>query len=207
MDLLFRSPFFLPWLYPDLIWRVATHSKELYLTFDDGPIPGPTDFVLETLMKLNVKATFFCIGENINKHPEIFESIMNGNHAIGNHTYNHVKGWNCSVQEYSSNIEKCAQQLRKHQSLFRPPYGRIKMSQIKALSYYKIVMWDVLTQDYNQALSPENCLKGSIHATRPGSIIVFHDSYKAERNMKYTLPRFIDHFLNLGFEFKTLGVD
>jgi peptidoglycan/xylan/chitin deacetylase (PgdA/CDA1 family) len=189
------------------VWRVSTNSKELFLTFDDGPVPGPTDFVLETLNHYNIKATFFCIGENITKHRELFTKISATNNEIGNHTFNHVKGWNCTVQQYTDNVEKCATYLGDHQKLFRPPYGRIKASQIKALANHKIVMWDVLTQDYDQNLAQENCLKGSIKATRPGSIIVFHDSYKAEKNLKYVLPRFIEHFLNLGFQFKKLEVD
>jgi peptidoglycan-N-acetylglucosamine deacetylase len=204
MNLPFRSPSFLRWIYPTLLWRVETKSKELFLTFDDGPAPGPTDFVLDTLDRYKVKATFFCIGENIGKHPIHFQKIIDGNHAIGNHTFNHIKGWNCSVDEYTSNIAQCADVIGSNQTLFRPPYGRIKMSQIKALNNYKIIMWDVLTQDYNKTISPTQCLAGSIKAARAGSIVVFHDSYKAEKNMHYALPHFIEHFLNQGFEFKTL---
>jgi peptidoglycan/xylan/chitin deacetylase (PgdA/CDA1 family) len=204
----FRSPFFLPLLYPNLLWRVPTNNdRKLYLTFDDGPIPEVTDFVLRTLANVNVKATFFCIGENVNKHPTLFQKINDHHHVIGNHTFNHVKGWNSSTEEYKVNVERCSLALGGNEKLFRPPYGRITRDQIRNLPQYKIVMWDVLTQDYNQKLSAVNCLKGSIKATRNGSIIVFHDSLKAERNMRYTLPRYLDYFLQLGFEFDTIPID
>ena len=207
MNLLFRSPFFLPWVYPSLLWRVDTKANELFLTFDDGPVAGPTEFVLDTLGKYNIKATFFCIGENIEKHPDIFLRIKADKHAVGNHTFNHIKGWNCTTEEYVSNVNRCSPFFDSLDNLFRPPYGRITKAQINALKTHKIVMWDVLTQDYDQHLSEEKCLRGSINATRPGSIVVFHDSFKAERNMRYTLPRYIDYFLNQGFSFKTISVD
>ena len=207
MNLLFRSPFFLPWVYPTLLWRVDTKAKELFLTFDDGPVAGPTEFVLDTLGKYNIKATFFCIGENIEKHPDIFLRIKADKHAVGNHTFNHIKGWNCTTEEYVNNVYRCSPIFDWTENLFRPPYGRITQAQISALKTHKIVMWDVLTQDYDQHLSEEKCLRGSIRATRPGSIVVFHDSVKAERNMRFTLPRYIDYFLNQGFSFKTIPVD
>jgi peptidoglycan/xylan/chitin deacetylase (PgdA/CDA1 family) len=207
MNLLFRSPFFLPWIYPSLLWRVDTKANELFLTFDDGPVAGPTEFVLDTLGKYNIKATFFCIGENIERHPDIFSRIKADKHGVGNHTFNHIKGWNCTTEEYVSNVNRCSPFFDSRDNLFRPPYGRITQAQINALRNHKIVMWDVLTQDYDQHLSEEKCLRGSIRATRPGSIVVFHDSVKAERNMRYTLPRYIDYFLNQGFSFKTIPVD
>jgi peptidoglycan/xylan/chitin deacetylase (PgdA/CDA1 family) len=207
-----RVPFVLPWLFPNLVWKIPTTEKELYLTFDDGPIPGPTDFVLETLQKKNVKATFFCTGDNIHKHPEIFRKVIVEGHAIGNHTFNHLKGWNTSVEKYLNNVKQCETEIANHYSqlinrnskIFRPPYGMITRQQIKALSEYKIIMWDVLTIDYDKNVSPESCLQNSIRVTRPGSVIVFHDSLKAERNMMYALPRYIDHFLEQGFSFKLL---
>ena len=174
--MIFRTPFFLPWLYPTLTWKIPTSSKEIFLTFDDGPVPGPTEFVLETLKKSNCKATFFSIGDNVEKHPAIYQQILAEGHAIGNHTYHHLKGWSFSDDEYLSSIMQCDDVLGCKSQLFRPPYGRIKKSQIRKLHDYKIVMWDVLTSDYNKSISPERCLKGSIAATRPGSIVVFHDS-------------------------------
>jgi len=205
-----RVPFFLPWLYPNLVWKIPTTEKELFLTFDDGPVPGPTEFVLETLRKFNCKATFFCIGDNIRKHPELFQKVIDDGHVIGNHTYNHVKGWSTPLEKYIDNVNQCDAALRnskfeiQNSKLFRPPYGMITRKQISALSDYKIIMWDVLTIDYNKNVSAESCLRNSIRVTRPGSIIVFHDSVKAERNMTYALPRYIEHFLEQGFSFKLL---
>jgi peptidoglycan/xylan/chitin deacetylase (PgdA/CDA1 family) len=204
-----RVPFFLPWLYPNLVWRIPTVEKELFLTFDDGPVPGPTDFVLETLKKNSCKATFFCIGDNVRKHAGVFKKVVDGGHTIGNHTFNHLKGWSTPLSKYVENVKQFDEQLIIDNcplkiDLFRPPYGRITRNQIKALSDYKIIMWDVLTIDYNKNVSPESCLKNSINVTRPGSIIVFHDSLKAEPNMTYALPRFIEHFQEKGFVFKAL---
>jgi peptidoglycan-N-acetylglucosamine deacetylase len=211
----FRTPFFLPLLYPGLIWRMHTEEKIIYLTFDDGPVPGPTEFVLDTLKQFNAKATFFCIGDNVNKHPKVFQRITAEGHTVGNHTFNHLKGWNYSTEDYLSNTNQCEKQfivsgyqfpVTGNRKLFRPPYGRITPKQIKSLKEgeYNIVMWDVLTSDYNKNITPEKCLNGSIAATRAGSIVVFHDSVKAERNMKYTLPRYIEHFTKQGFSFQSL---
>jgi len=202
--MIFRTPFILPLLYPTLIWKIPTVYKEIFLTFDDGPVPGPTEFVLDTLSQKNCKGSFFTIGDNVEKHPDIYQRILKEGHVVGNHTFNHVKGWSHSDEDYISNIKKCDQAFGYKSQLFRPPYGRIKKSQISKLTDYKIVMWDVLTSDYNDKLSPESCLKGSVKATRPGSVVVFHDSVKAEKNMRYALPRFIDHFLNQGFVFKPI---
>ena len=208
----FRNPFFLPWLYPQLTWRIKTDAKELYLTFDDGPVPGPTEFVLGQLAKFNAPSTFFCIGDNIAKYPDVFRRMFAGGHAIGNHTFNHLSGWSTSTPDYLDNITQCQDQIdglavmgtSGAPKLFRPPYGRITRNQIKALGQHNIVMWDVLTHDYARSLSAERCLRGSIAATRTGSIIVFHDSFKAEKNMEYVLPRFLDHFASLGYSFKSL---
>lgn len=214
----FRTPFFLPWLYPQLVWKGNSQAKKIFLTFDDGPVPGPTEFVLDSLKKFNAQATFFCIGDNVQKYPHVFNKIVGDGHSIGNHTFNHLKGWNHSTQEYVKNVELCAQQFaeRLNQAssfqqrvfsnppLFRPPYGRIQRKQISALRNYRIIMWDVLTHDYSTSYSQENCLSGSIKATRPGSIVVFHDSVKAERNLNYVLPRYLEHFSNKGFSFEVL---
>jgi peptidoglycan-N-acetylglucosamine deacetylase len=204
-----RTPFFLPLLYPSsLIWRIPTNENELYLTFDDGPVNGPTEFVLEELARRNVHGTFFCIGDNVMKHTDVFRKIKAAGHGIGNHTFNHLNGWKAADKQYLENIDQCEKQIGESGGrpvsipLFRPPYGRIKRSQIKALSKYRIVMWDVLSIDYDKSLSPERCLKNSIAATRPGSIVVFHDSFKAERNLSHALPRFLDHFLSKGYQFK-----
>lgn len=207
-----RTPFFLPLLYPSLIWRMPANNKEIYLTFDDGPIPGPTDFVLDELKKVSITATFFCIGDNIRKHPDVFKRIVEGGHAIGNHTYNHLNGWRTSTQAYIDNIEKfehelsiaSCSRLQSGSTIFRPPYGKITRTQIKKLSQHKIIMWDVLTQDYDNNLTPEKCLRNTIAVTRPGSIIVFHDSLKAEKNLCFVLPRYISHFRDKGYSFRSI---
>ena len=207
-----RVPFFLPWFYPSLLWRMPTREKILYLTFDDGPVPGPTDFVLDVLSRHKIAATFFCIGDNVRKYPDLFSRILSLGHAVGNHTVNHLNGWKTNAQEYMANTSSfdsiaADAGLAKPARLFRPPYGQITRRQIRMLGAYNIVMWDVLSQDYNRRLSPENCLKRTIRACRPGSIIVFHDSYKAQQNMEYTLPRLIDHFSSLDFRFSKLPED
>jgi peptidoglycan-N-acetylglucosamine deacetylase len=204
-----RTPFFLPFLYPSLTWRIHTQEKELYLTFDDGPFPGPTDFVLEQLKKYSAKATFFCIGDNVRKHPELYKRIVAEGHATGNHTFNHKNGWKTPNADYFSNVTLCDSELTKHNPsyaprLFRPPYGRITRKQITAMSQYAIIMWDVLSVDYNKNLAPLRCAQNTIKATRPGSIILFHDSLKAEANMKVALPAVLDHFTKQGFVFKSL---
>ena len=206
-----RTPFFLPLFFPSsLVWRIPANKPEIYLTFDDGPVPGPTDFVLEILAKYEAKATVFCIGDNIRKNDGVFRQIINAGHAVGNHTFNHLNGWKTSVSDYRENVARCDEIIRTLTTspvsgrLFRPPYGRIKRNQIHALSDFEIIMWDVLTMDYRADLKPESCLRGSIRATRPGSVVVFHDSYKAEKNLNHALPRFLDHFANRGFTFRSL---
>lgn len=200
----FRTPFILPVLYPRLIWRIPTSQNKIYLTFDDGPVSGPTDFVLDQLKTFKAKSTFFCIGNNVSKNPVLFDQIRIQGHTVGNHTYNHVKGWNTSDEKYLADVERCQKEINGS-NLFRPPYGRITRNQIKQLHHFKIVMWDVLSYDYSQSISKERCLNGVLKATRPGSIIVFHDSYKAENNLKHTLPRVLDHFSGKGFEFESLS--
>ncbi len=176
-------------------------------------MPGPTQFVLDTLKAFQAKATFFCIGENIQKHPTIFNEIVENGHTIGNHTFNHLKGWSATVDEYITNVKLCDSQREigngkpagnTRPILFRPPYGRITPKQIKALHEYKIVMWDVLSLDYRQSGKDDVYLKGTIQATRPGSIVVFHDSLKADKKLRFMLPRYLEHFSNLGYQFKSL---
>lgn len=216
-----RPPFFLKWFYPNLIWnreRKDTKEKIVYLTFDDGPIPNVTDFALNTLNSFGIKATFFCIGDNIRKHPQVFERIKNEGHAIGNHTYNHLKGWKTDDKTYVNNFWKC--QELTGTNLFRPPYGRIKKSQIsKLVSSFQltvgselktenrelqIIMWDVLSGDFDIKLSSEKCYQNVVKNTRNGSIIVFHDSLKAWDRLEYALPKAIEFLLKEGYGFKTL---
>ncbi len=204
-----RTPSVLPLLYPSLVWRMPADVKTLYLTFDDGPVPGPTEFVLEQLARVEARATFFCIGDNIDKHPAVFREVIAQGHTVGNHTVNHLNGWGTRADAYLANTVAFDQLaasagLPQPTRLFRPPYGRISRTQIRLLSNYRIIMWDALSRDYNQSLSTERCLKQSIRACRPGSIVVFHDSLKAQRNMEYVLPRLIDHFAGLDYRFEPL---
>lgn len=202
-----RTPFILPWVYPSLTWRIPSRENDLFLTFDDGPVSGPTEFVLDELGRHSIRATFFCIGDNIRKNPEIFSAILAGHHTVGNHTVNHLNGWKTSAQKYVENTRAfdaiatgAGQKITTN--LFRPPYGRVTGKQIRMLTGYRIIMWDVLSQDYNRSLSPEKCLRRTIQACRPGSIVVFHDSYRAQQNMEYALPRLIDHFGGKGYRFR-----
>jgi len=203
---LIKSPLLLKWYYPSLLWNKSRTEKVIYLTFDDGPIPNVTDFVLKTLKVFNAKATFFCIGDNIVKHPEVFERVKNDGHAIGNHTFNHLKGWKTDNETYLQNTLKC--QKLTQTNLFRPPYGRIKKSQISNLksqiSELKIVMWDVLSGDFDIQLSPEKCYQNVIKHTENGSIIVFHDSLKAFDRLSYALPKVLAYFSEKGFTFSML---
>jgi peptidoglycan/xylan/chitin deacetylase (PgdA/CDA1 family) len=203
---LVKSPLLLKWYYPSLVWNKTRTDKVIYLTFDDGPIPDVTDFVLKTLNTFNVKATFFCIGDNIVKHPTVFERVLSAGHQIGNHTYNHLKGWKTDDQSYIRNMQQCQQLTQSH--LFRPPYGRIKKSQIKRIKALfpkiQIIMWDVLSGDFDPGLSPRNCYKNVVKHTGNGSIIVFHDSLKAFDRLQYSLPRVLKHFQERGFTFATL---
>ncbi|NII85508.1 MULTISPECIES: polysaccharide deacetylase family protein [unclassified Pedobacter] len=216
---LIKSPLLLKWYYPSLLWNKSRTEKVIYLTFDDGPIPNVTDFVLKTLKVFNAKATFFCIGDNIVKHPEVFEHVKNDGHAIGNHTFNHLKGWKTDNETYLQNTLKCQELTQTN--LFRPPYGRIRKSQIKSLkskvqspksdsrlktidSGLKIIMWDVLSGDFDIKLSPEKCYQNVIKHTENGSIIVFHDSLKAFDRLAYALPKVLAYFTEKGFTFATL---
>jgi peptidoglycan/xylan/chitin deacetylase (PgdA/CDA1 family) len=203
---LVKTPWLLKKLYPKLIWNVKQSSRCIYLTFDDGPIPIVTPFVLNILKQYNAKATFFCIGDNVNKHPDIFDQVIKDGHAIGNHTYNHLKGWNTEDQTYLNNFLQADELLNTN--LFRPPYGRIKRSQIKLLQKAKpgleIIMWTVLSGDFDFTLAPETCLENVIKNTASGDIVLFHDSLKAYNRMEYTLPRAMEHWSKEGFEFRGL---
>jgi peptidoglycan-N-acetylglucosamine deacetylase len=204
-----KTPFFLPLIYPSLTWRIPTTNQELYLTFDDGPVNGPTEFVLETLAKVSASATFFCIGDNVRKHPDVLKKVVTSGHTVGNHTFNHLNGWTTKTTNYIHNTQLFQEALPAlncpKATLFRPPYGRITRPQIQALlPEYRIIMWDVLSFDYNKNLSAESSLRKTIKAVRPGSVVVFHDSFKAEKNMVYILPRLIDHFAEKGYTFKSI---
>lgn len=187
----------------NLTWNINTLDKVIYLTFDDGPIPEVTTFVLKQLKEFNAKATFFCVGDNVRKYPEVFKEIIWDQHSVGNHSFNHLNGWKSLSKNYLHNIQKCNSFFQT--DLFRPPYGKISPMQIlKLKKNYSIVLWSVLSYDFDNETTGEKCLENVILHSEPGSIVVFHDSIKAKENLYYTLPRFLDHFTKLGFEFRAL---
>lgn len=198
----FVRPFFLlPHLYSEGIWRMDAQQPSVYLTFDDGPIPEVTPWVLDVLKTKKIHATFFCVGENIEQHPTIFKRIIDEGHGVGNHTHNHLKGFDTDTQVYLKNVQSC--QELTGTDLFRPPHGRAKKEQLKRLSAtHRIIYWDVLTGDYDRRISPQQCYQNCVDYSRNGSIIVFHDSQKARRNLYHALPKSIDTLIARGFQFK-----
>ena len=196
-------------LFPHFTWNIKTSSRTIYLTFDDGPIPEVTPWVLAELEKYKAKATFFCVGDNIKKHANVFEAVLEKGHSIGNHTFNHLNGWKTAHNAYLENVRICEDYIpdseKSVQKLFRPPHGRLTASQSKALrENYQIIMWSVLSGDFDRKLAPEVCLKKSVQHTQAGSIVVFHDSLKAEKNLRYVLPKYLEYFDSQGFNFEKL---
>jgi len=199
-------PKLVQWMFPQRVWAFHASEKEVYLTFDDGPIPEITPWVLDELKKNNAKATFFCIGDNIQKYPEIFKRILSEGHSVGNHTFNHLNGWKTSTSAYLENVIKAENSMRKNSELriqnselfFRPPYGKITSKQAKILlkKGFKIIMWNVLSYDYDANVSEEKCLQNVLKNMKSGSIIVFHDSKKAEKNLRYVLPKVLEFAKN-----------
>ncbi len=216
-----KTPGFVKTLFPNFVWNIDTFDKELYLTFDDGPTPEVTDWVLQTLKQYNAKATFFCIGKNIESNPDIFQNILNEGHGVGNHTYDHLKGWKNKTKVYIDNTELTdsvmgfqfqnsaigKDYLSETLKLFRPPYGKFKVKQSKKLQQlgYNIILWDVLSYDWDEKVSEDTCLKNVISVAKEGSIVVFHDSLKAERNLKYALPKVLEYFSEKGYRFKAIS--
>jgi peptidoglycan/xylan/chitin deacetylase (PgdA/CDA1 family) len=208
------------WLFPKYIWKIpTTNEKVIYLTFDDGPTPEITSWILVTLKKYNAKATFFCIGNNIEKNSKIFQNVLKDDHSIGNHTHNHKSGWKSSSSEYLKSIKKTKKIIQREvqqsainnqqsliNNLFRPPYGQLKPQQGKALLKlgYKIIMWTVISYDWDSRISKEQCFKNVISKATNGSIIVFHDSVKASRNMQYALPKVLEYYKKKGYSFKRI---
>ncbi len=198
-----KSPSALRSLTAELMWKVETTEKVIYLTFDDGPSKEGTRFILDILKEYNAKATFFCIGGNVAKNPALFGEVLSDGHSVGNHTWNHMDGWKFSDFSYFRNIVECGQVVDSN--LFRPPYGRIKISQAKSLAKrFKIVMWDVLSGDWDSNTSPEKCLNNVVSNVSSGSIVVFHDSQKAFANMSYALPKALEELTKKGFVFRVL---
>ncbi len=194
------------WIYPKRIWSKSTKEKVIYLTFDDGPVPEATPYVLQELSKINAKATFFMVGDNVKKNQDLFFQVVNAGHRVANHTMNHVKGTRCRVNDYKENVQDCQEQILEYNQppLLRPPYGKMTKKQAFHLSEYQIIMWSVLTYDFDAGISAETCLKKSIEYTKEGSIVLMHDSLKTLDKLRYVLPKFLDHFHKQGFEFKAL---
>ena len=196
-----------PWLFKKIwssyIWNMDTNGECIYLTFDDGPHPVATPFVLDQLKKYNAKATFFCIGKNVMAHQDIYKRIREEGHAVGNHTQHHLDGWKTDNKNYLKDIRHAEKYIDSN--LFRPPYGRIKSSQAKKIrSKYKIIMWSVLSGDFDQTITRERCLKNVIDRAGPGSIVVFHDSEKAFPLLQYTLPGVLEFFSGNGYRMEGL---
>ena len=206
-----KTRWFIKKIFPGLVWNVPSEQKTVYLTFDDGPIPEITQWVLDILKENDIKATFFCIGDNIEKHPHIFQAVIAAGHTIGNHTFNHLNGWNTADTTYLENIEACRKSIHKglHRDSFllRPPYGKIKPSQAAAVKKmgYKIIMWDVLSADFDTTITPEQCLRNVTKNAANGSVIIFHDSIKAFANLEYALPKVITYLKENGFSFGTIA--
>lgn len=192
---------FLRWLYPLALWRMDRHDRSVYLTFDDGPIPQVTPWVLSVLRHYDIRATFFMVGDNVRKHPEEFAQVVAAGHRIGNHTYNHIGGLRHGIRSYLANVEKANELL--HTDLFRPPHGWMKWGQYIAVRRrYRVVMWDLVTRDYSTRLNGRDVLLNVRRYARPGSIITFHDSLKSEDKLLYALPRSIEWLLSQGYSFK-----
>lgn len=201
----FKIPKLVHGIYKRFIWDVHCTDPVLYLTFDDGPNPATTEFILDTLDEFGAKGTFFCVGENVVKYPNLYKEIINRGHSVGNHTMNHVKNRDLSTNDYLQNVLLCSEVVQS--DLFRPPFGRINKEQATDVinEGFDIIMYTVLTNDYNPELDAQYILGKSIKSTYPGAIVVFHDSLKAEKNMKATLKKYIQHFDQLGFRFKQLN--
>ncbi len=195
---LVKTPPFVRTLFSDYLWHVHTTDKVVYLTFDDGPIPELTPWILDQLDAYDAKATFFCVGENVRKHPALYQLLLDRGHAVGNHTQHHLNGWLKDTDSYLEDVSKCDVWIDS--PLFRPPYGKLKPTQAAALKKDRtIVLWDVLSGDFDERISPEKCLENVIRNYEAGSIIVFHDNIKAKEKLQYALPRFLDHLAQHGF--------
>jgi len=195
---------YLRWLYPKALWRMDRRERSVYLTFDDGPIPESTPFILQTLREFGIKATFFMVGDNVRKYPALYQQIVDEGHQVGNHTHNHISGFRHSLRHYVLNVEKANAYIHSH--LFRPPHGWMRHDQYVALTRekkYKIVMWDLVTRDYSKWLTADDIFDNVKRFARNGSIITFHDSLKAIDKLKTALPASIEWLLGQGYQFKT----
>jgi len=204
-----KTPTLLKKIFPERIWKINTDEKILYLTFDDGPHPEATIFVLDELKKYNAKATFFCVGQNVKENFAVYQRIISEGHKPGNHTYSHLNGWKTEDKKYVEDIAKASKIIDS--DLFRPPYGRITKFQIKAISgeklHLKTIMWDVLSGDFDPSVNGENCYLNVINNSKPGSIIVFHDSLKSFATLQYSLPKVLGYYFNNGYKFDILPTE
>ena len=198
------NPYHLPqYIFNGTVWQIKNSANNLFLTFDDGPNPATTPYVLDILDKKAAKATFFCIGKNVDRYSNLYDEIIKRGHAVGNHTYSHLKGWHSSNQEYYDNIQLASQYIESN--LFRPPYGQMTLTQIKHLkTLYKIIFWSVLSWDFNESLSAKSCIKRVLPKTQSGDIIVFHDSKKAFHRMHDALPMVVDALQKNDYNFLTI---
>lgn len=198
-----KTPEILKRIYPNQIWSFPATEKKLYLTFDDGPAPDITTWVMKELLTYQAKGTFFLVGQNAERYPQMASGIVEQGHAIGNHTYRHMNGWMTAPKPYLKDVLRCDELL--HTKLFRPPYGRITRSQTRMMmSRYRVIMWDVLSGDFDSSISGERCLRNVTEHAGPGSIIVFHDSIKAADRLHYALPRVLDYFSGKGYSFEKI---
>ncbi|MEF9923564.1 MAG: polysaccharide deacetylase family protein [Muribaculaceae bacterium] len=198
-----RPPILYRMLFPESAWRITKKHKSVFLTFDDGPIPEVTPWVLDLLDKYGIKATFFCVGDNVVRNPELFEEIKQRGHSIGNHTMNHLQGSQVTTRRYLRNVMEADTVIQSN--LFRPPHGLIRWKQAKILKeHFTIVMYDLVTRDYSKKMTGNRVFKNVKRYARKGSIIVFHDSLKAEKNMKYALPLSIEWLIEKGYAFEKI---
>ncbi len=204
MDIIVHPPRLLRFLLKKCIFNIPSEQKVLYITIDDGPIPEITPHTLELLKKYNAKATFFCVGDNVRKYPEIYQQILKEGHSVGNHTMNHLRGFHTKTQIYNNNVLLADKYISSN--LFRPPHGRLRSSQAHFVfrQNKKIILWDVLSEDYNRKITPEQCFNNVLKFAKGGSIIVFHDNLKAKENQYYALEKTLEHYSNLGYKF--LGI-
>jgi peptidoglycan/xylan/chitin deacetylase (PgdA/CDA1 family) len=203
-----KTPYLLKLIFNNWLWSFSKKEKAIYLTFDDGPTPEITEWTLNELKKYNAKATFFCIGKNVKANSEIFKKIVDAGHSIGNHTNNHLNGSKTSLSLYIDNILKAENTIQSEPKLFRPPYGKLTLKQsfnIRKLGY-KIVMWDVLSADFDNTITNKKCLENVIKNTESGSILIFHDSVKANKKLKYVLPKILDYYTAKNYSFKKIMV-
>jgi peptidoglycan/xylan/chitin deacetylase (PgdA/CDA1 family) len=205
-DLLIHPPKVVKNLFGSVTWKIDTEERVIYLTFDDGPIPKITEKILIALDLFDAKATFFCVGDNVRKHPGIYNDIIAQGHATGNHTFSHLNGAKTTTEDYLSDIQKASDYIDSQ--LFRPPYGRMKTTQLsEIMKAYNIVLWDVLSYDFNSKLTNEKCFNNVKHFTRPGSVVVFHDNIKSADNMFYALVQTLQVYTESGYRFESLSSD